>query len=186
MVKNQSKVDWWYTYHNSWQSSWFNSYSEDLEPLFLAEIVIFCYFWPIFEALQVQMDDLTDEKWFRWHQTHPYHSLSQSRWLIWDFMDLEPLFLAEIVIFCYFWPIFEALQVQMDDLTDEKWFRWHQTHPYHSLSQSRWLIWDFMDLGPLFLRKLSIFSYFRAKIEAIQVWYDESIGLDQLIFDWSH
>ena len=34
--------------------------------------------------------------------------------------------------------------------------------------------------------KLSIFGYFRAKIEAMQVQYDDTIELDQLTFDWSH
>ena len=33
------------------------------------------------------------------------------------------------------------------------------------------------------LTKLSIFGYFRAKIEAMQAQYDESIGLDQVTFD---
>ena len=42
---------------------------------------------------------------------------------------------------------------------------------------------EFYGPWPPFLTKLSIFGYFRAKIEAMQVQYDDTIGLDQLTFD---
>ena len=160
--------------------------SPDLELPFLTKFTILSHLWAWSGGIQVQKNNIMLKNQSKFDCWYPYHNSWQSSWFHSYSEDLEPLFLPEIVIFCYFRARSEALQGQMDDLTDDKCFRWYQTHSYHSLSQSRWFIWNFMDLGPPFLTKLSIFSYIRAKNEAVQVQYDESIGLDQLTFDWRH